>query len=205
MVIHDPTLKRTTGRRGRSPTRPPWSPDAREGGPGWYGRRQSRGWRSCSRSARSSTATGMKSASRNARARTVTRIRGADRALRQPRQGHRHQRFADRAQGPQRTDPGAVARAVAEYAWLDPLKVAQHYGCALLALNRTLCTPERLLGPAPGPSRLGVDGQRTGADAPARRLGVDNLTFPVWPAPPSGIAEHPPAGSGRRPESFKAG
>ena len=34
---------------------------------------------------------------------------------------------------------------VAEYAWLDPLKVAQHYGCALLALNWTLCTPERLL------------------------------------------------------------
>src|SRR5690606_25862902 len=34
---------------------------------------------------------------------------------------------------------------VAEYAWLDPLKVARHYGCQLLALNWTLCTPERLL------------------------------------------------------------
>ena len=33
---------------------------------------------------------------------------------------------------------------VAEYAWLDPLKVAQSYGCELLALNWTLCTPERL-------------------------------------------------------------
>jgi glycerophosphoryl diester phosphodiesterase len=34
---------------------------------------------------------------------------------------------------------------VAEYAWLDPLKVAKQYGCDLLALNWTLCTPERLL------------------------------------------------------------
>ena len=34
---------------------------------------------------------------------------------------------------------------VAEYAWLDPLKVAAHYQCHLLALNWTLCTPERLL------------------------------------------------------------
>jgi glycerophosphoryl diester phosphodiesterase len=34
---------------------------------------------------------------------------------------------------------------VAEYAWLDPLKVAKHHGCNLLALNWTLCTPERLL------------------------------------------------------------
>ena len=33
---------------------------------------------------------------------------------------------------------------VAEYAWLDPLKVAQGYGCEILALNWTLCTPERL-------------------------------------------------------------
>ena len=33
---------------------------------------------------------------------------------------------------------------VAEYAWLDPLKVAQNYGCEYLALNWTLCTPERL-------------------------------------------------------------
>jgi glycerophosphoryl diester phosphodiesterase len=34
---------------------------------------------------------------------------------------------------------------VAEYAWLDPLKVAQSYGCEILALNWTLCTPERLI------------------------------------------------------------
>ena len=33
---------------------------------------------------------------------------------------------------------------VAEYNWLDPLKVARQYGCSLLALKWTLCTPERL-------------------------------------------------------------
>ena len=33
---------------------------------------------------------------------------------------------------------------VAEYAWLDPIKVAQQYECQMLALNWTLCTPERL-------------------------------------------------------------
>lgn len=58
MVIHDPTLKRTTGRRGKVAEHDAATLvtyDAREGGPGWYGRRRSRGWRSCSRSARSST------------------------------------------------------------------------------------------------------------------------------------------------------
>ncbi len=34
---------------------------------------------------------------------------------------------------------------VAEYGWLDPLKVAKAYGCNLLALKWTLCTPGRLL------------------------------------------------------------
>lgn len=37
--------------------------------------------------------------------------------------------------------PDVKRGLVAEYAWLDPLKVAQNYGCELLALNWTLCTP----------------------------------------------------------------
>ncbi|RZA28904.1 MAG: glycerophosphodiester phosphodiesterase, partial [Proteobacteria bacterium] len=41
--------------------------------------------------------------------------------------------------------PDVARGLVAEYAWLDPIKVAQGYGCELLALNWTLCTPERLL------------------------------------------------------------
>jgi glycerophosphoryl diester phosphodiesterase len=40
--------------------------------------------------------------------------------------------------------PDVSRGLVAEYAWLDPLKVAQNYGCEILALNWTLCTPERL-------------------------------------------------------------
>lgn len=58
MVIHDPTLKRTTGRRGKVAEHDAatWSPTTRaKAAPAGYGRRRSRGWRSCSRSARSST------------------------------------------------------------------------------------------------------------------------------------------------------
>ncbi|MNF89560.1 Glycerophosphoryl diester phosphodiesterase [compost metagenome] len=44
-----------------------------------------------------------------------------------------------------RLTPKLSRGLVAEYAWLDPLKVARHHGCNLLALNWTLCTPERLL------------------------------------------------------------
>jgi glycerophosphoryl diester phosphodiesterase len=40
--------------------------------------------------------------------------------------------------------PDVSRGLVAEYAWLDPLKVAASYGCEILALNWTLCTPERL-------------------------------------------------------------
>jgi glycerophosphoryl diester phosphodiesterase len=40
--------------------------------------------------------------------------------------------------------PDVSRGLVAEYAWLDPLKVAQSYDCEILALNWTLCTPERL-------------------------------------------------------------
>ena len=44
-----------------------------------------------------------------------------------------------------RLTPNLKRGLVAEYAWLDPIKVARHHGCHLLALNWTLCTPERLL------------------------------------------------------------
>ncbi len=47
---------------------------------------------------------------------------------------------------------------VAEYAWLDPLKVAQHYGCALLAPELDPMHPGTpAQGPAPRASRLSVD------------------------------------------------
>jgi len=43
-----------------------------------------------------------------------------------------------------RLTPEISRGLVAEYNWLDPLKVARQHGCTLLALNWTLCTPERL-------------------------------------------------------------
>src|SRR3546814_16888602 len=72
---------------------------------------------------------------------------------------------------------------VAEYAWLDPLKVAQSYGCEILALNWTLCTPERLIKA----QRQGVHVSVWTVHEPAllrRRanFGVDN---PITDFPPS--------------------
>ena len=149
MVIHDPTLKRTTGRRGKVAEHDAATLvtyDAREGGPGWvrptpiprleelFEKCPFEHWQ-----------LEVKSASRERAARTVTRIRELT------------ERFGNRDKVTVTSGSRTVLKAlneltpelsrglVAEYAWLDPLKVAQHYGCALLALNWTLCTPERLL------------------------------------------------------------
>lgn len=58
MVIHDPTLKRTTGKRGKVVEHPAAELvkiDARKGGPGHVSPARSRNWKNCSRNARSST------------------------------------------------------------------------------------------------------------------------------------------------------
>ena len=34
---------------------------------------------------------------------------------------------------------------VAEYAWLDPIKTAQRYGCSMLVLKYTLATQKRII------------------------------------------------------------
>lgn len=148
MVIHDPTLKRTTGRRGRVSEHDAAtlaSYDARHGGPAWnqpctiprlaelFEQCPFEHWQ-----------LEVKSASRVRAARTVVAIRElaarhglADRVT--VTSSSRQVLRALREQAPD------LARGlVAEYAWLDPLKVARHYGCELLALNWTLCTPERL-------------------------------------------------------------
>ncbi|MFK8333152.1 glycerophosphodiester phosphodiesterase [Pseudomonas sp. BJa5] len=149
MVIHDPSLKRTTGRRGKVVEQNAADLvtfDARKGGPGWVSpcpipRLQTlfehcdfEHWQ-----------LEVKSASRTRAATTVL-------AIRELAQQHG---LLDKITitSSSREVLGAaleltpdIARGlVAEYAWLDPLKVAQNYGCNLLALNWTLCTPERLL------------------------------------------------------------
>ncbi|MNZ36019.1 Glycerophosphoryl diester phosphodiesterase [compost metagenome] len=149
MVIHDPTLKRTTGRRGKVAEQLAEdlvTYDAREGGPGWvrpcpiprlselFERCEFEHWQ-----------LEVKSSSRERAARTVQAI--------QQLVG----RFGIRERVTVTSSSRTVLKSlrelapelsrglVAEYAWLDPLKVAEHYGCEMLALNWMLCTPERLL------------------------------------------------------------
>jgi len=148
MVIHDPTLKRTTGRRGKvvehdaaELTRY----DARQGGPGWKQPcpipRLSELFEKC---AFDHWQLEVKSASRVRAARSVLAIREL---------AERHG-LLDRItvtsgsrevlRALKRLTPEISCGLVAEYAWLDPLKVAKQYDCDLLALKWTLCTPERI-------------------------------------------------------------
>ncbi|WP_263141782.1 glycerophosphodiester phosphodiesterase [Pseudomonas sp. RIT-PI-AD] len=149
MVIHDPTLKRTTGRRGKVAERDAAelvTYDARLGGPGalqacpiprleeLFERCPFEHWQ-----------LEVKSASRVRAARTVEAI-----AALAERHGVNDKVCVTSSsrevlRALQQVAPHLQRGLVAEYAWLDPLKVAANYGCTLLALNWTLCTPERLL------------------------------------------------------------
>lgn len=148
MVIHDPTLKRTTGRRGKVVQHDAdelANYDAREGGPGWKTRcpipRLSELFEKCDFE---HWQLEVKSASRVRAARTVM-------AIKELAEQHR---LLDRItvtsssrevlRALNRLAPQISRGLVAEYNWLDPLKVARQYGCSLLALKWTLCTPERL-------------------------------------------------------------
>lgn len=149
MVIHDPTLRRTTGRRGKVAERTASelvTVDARHGGPGHthpapiptldelFEKCPFEHWQ-----------LEVKSASRVRAAKTVQ-------AIKQLAEKHgvmdritvtSSSREVLRALT--RLAPELSRGLVAEYAWLDPLKAAKAYGCDMLALNWTLCTPERLL------------------------------------------------------------
>lgn len=149
MVIHDPTLKRTTGMRGKVVEHDAADLvryDARQGGPGWlrpcpiptlqdlFEQCRFEHWQ-----------LEVKSASQVRAARTVLAI-----AELAERHGLREQITITSSsrtvlKAARELTPHLQLGLVAEYAWLDPLKVAAHHGCHLLALNWTLCTPERLL------------------------------------------------------------
>ncbi|MBD1554235.1 glycerophosphodiester phosphodiesterase family protein [Pseudomonas typographi] len=148
VVIHDPTLQRTTERRGRVSDYSAAelaSFDARRGGPGWVSPcpipTLAQLFEACPFE---HWQLEVKSASRVRAANTVLAIRELA------------QRFGlldtvtitsssrEVLRAAQHLVPDIARGLVAEYAWLDPLKVAQNYGCQLLALNWTLCTPERL-------------------------------------------------------------
>ncbi|WP_079201650.1 glycerophosphodiester phosphodiesterase [Pseudomonas sp. CC6-YY-74] len=149
MVIHDPTLKRTTGHRGKVVEHDAAelaNYDARKGGPGWktpcpiprlvelFEQCDFEHWQ-----------LEVKSASKVRAARLVEAI--AELTARYGLTDKVTVTSSSREvlSALKRLAPQLARGLVAEYAWLDPLKVAQHYDCSLLALNWTLCTPERLL------------------------------------------------------------
>jgi len=149
MVIHDSTLKRTTQYRGRVAQYDAAELmrfDARNGGPGWpqpcpiprltdlFEQCPFEHWQ-----------LEVKSASRTRAARSVLAIKALveRHGLQEKVTVTSSSREVLRAL--KRLTPELSCGLVAEYAWLDPLKVASHYHCDMLVLNWTLCTPERLL------------------------------------------------------------
>ncbi|SDU25654.1 glycerophosphodiester phosphodiesterase [Geopseudomonas guangdongensis] len=149
MVIHDPTLKRTTGQRGKVAEHSAAELerlDARAAGPAWP-------WPCPIPRLRSlflhcpfeHWQLEVKSASPARAARTVDAIATLvaefgleDRVI--VTSSSRSVLLALRRRAPQ------LARGlVAEHAWLDPLKVAARHDCRMLVLNWTLCSPARLL------------------------------------------------------------
>jgi glycerophosphoryl diester phosphodiesterase len=149
MVIHDPTLRRTTGLRGKVAERNAAeliTVDARHGGPGHvqpatiptldelFEKCPFEHWQ-----------LEVKSASRVRAARTVIAIKALaeKHGISEKITVTSSSREVLRAL--LRLAPELSRGLVAEYAWLDPLKAAKAYKCDVLALNWTLCTPERLL------------------------------------------------------------
>ncbi|MHA6476451.1 glycerophosphodiester phosphodiesterase [Stutzerimonas sp. KH-1] len=148
MVIHDPTLKRTTGRRGKVAQHDAEELvkyDARQGGPGWktpcpiprlselFERCDFEHWQ-----------LEVKSASRDRAARTVLAIKALAERYQLMERITVTSSSREVLRALNRLAPEISRGLVAEYNWLDPLKVARQYGCDLLALKWTLCTPERL-------------------------------------------------------------
>jgi glycerophosphoryl diester phosphodiesterase len=149
MVIHDPTLRRTTGRRGKVAEHEAGELvryDARRAGPGWhhpcpiprlaelFERCDFEHWQ-----------LEVKSASKLRAVRTVQAIAFLSRRFGLDDRITITSSSREVLSAGQQLTPHLARGLVAEYAWLDPLKVAQHYGCNLLALNSTLCSPERVL------------------------------------------------------------
>jgi glycerophosphoryl diester phosphodiesterase len=149
MVIHDPTLKRTTGRGGKvveHDAQALVTYDARKGGPGWVSPcpipRLEELFQACPFE---HWQLEVKSASRTRAATTVLAIRELAQRMNLLDRITITSSSREVLRAALELTPDIARGLVAEYAWLDPIKVAQSYGCEMLALNWTLCTPERLL------------------------------------------------------------
>ena len=149
MVIHDTTLKRTTGRRGKVVEHYAAdlvAIDARSSGPQWpqpcpiprlaelFEKCPFEHWQ-----------LEVKSASRVRAARSVLAIQALVKQHDLQNKVTVTSSSREVLRALKRLAPELSRGLVAEYAWLNPLKVAQNYGCEMLVLNWTLCTPERLL------------------------------------------------------------
>lgn len=148
MVIHDPTLKRTTGRRGKVSQHEAatlTTYDARLAGPEWKHPcpipKLSELFEKC---AFDHWQLEVKSASPERAARIVLAIRelAARHALIDRITVTSGSRTVLRTL--QRLTPELARGLVAEHDWLDPLKVARQYACSLLALKWTLCNRSRI-------------------------------------------------------------
>jgi len=148
MVIHDPTLKRTTGRRGKvveHDAEELTQYDARQGGPSWK--------QPCPIPRLADLFEQCDFEHWQLEVKSVSRVRAARSVLAIKALADRHG-LLDRVtvtsgsrkvlRALKRLTPELSCGLVAEYAWLDPLKVAKQYDCSLLALKWTLCTPERI-------------------------------------------------------------
>jgi len=149
MVIHDPTLKRTTGRRGKVVEHSAadlTTYDARAGGPGHVQPcpipRLEELFEKC---AFEHWQLEVKSPSRTRAASTVLAIRELAQQYDLLDKVTITSSSREVLSAAVELVPDVSRGLVAEYAWLDPLKVAQNYNCQMLALNWTLCTPERLI------------------------------------------------------------
>lgn len=148
MVIHDPTLRRTTGQRGRvidCSAAQLERLDARAGGPAWPQPCPVPRLRSLFASCPfEHWQLEVKSASPVRAAQTVKAIAalvegfGLQERVVVTSSSRRVLRALCRHA------PHLARGLVAEHAWLDPLKVAGRYGCRMLVLNWTLCSPERI-------------------------------------------------------------
>lgn len=149
MVIHDPSLRRTTEHRGRVSQYDAADLvtfDARNGGPGWpqpcpvprladlFEQCPFEHWQ-----------LEVKSASRTRAARSVLAIQALVQRFGLQDKVSVTSSSREVLRALNRLTPELSCGLVAEYAWLDPLKIARNYNCEMLVLNWTLCTPERLL------------------------------------------------------------
>ncbi|TWH64507.1 glycerophosphoryl diester phosphodiesterase [Azomonas agilis] len=148
MVIHDPTLRRTTGRRGKISEHLAddlTTYDARLGLTHWPEQspipRLAELFEHCDFE---HWQLEVKSASKKRALHTVLAIQNLVQQFNLVDRVTLTSSSRTVLKAAQQQAPRLSRGFVAEYSWLEPVKVAQRYGCEFLVLNWKLCTPARL-------------------------------------------------------------